>query len=155
MKTQFLAVAFMTTSFIAQAFAFETVAIMSGEGRAADGDGVLFGEVEVRLQGIAAPEDNHRKTEPGGKESTENLRQLVDGNLVVCHLDGTVTKGKRKRPVGVCFVGTTEINHHQVLTGHARDCPKFSKGRYQNAETQARLSGADLSQIYPLPGYCR
>lgn len=42
-----------------------------------DGDGVLFGDVEVRLRGIAAPEDNQKKREPGGPESTKKLRSII------------------------------------------------------------------------------
>ena len=135
----------------AHAYSFEAVAVLSGMGKAKDGDGIVFGKVEVRLQGIAAPEDSHHKTEPGGKASTLNLKELVDGELVVCHLDGS-TAGKR--PVGVCFVDGIEVNKHQIATGHARDCPAFSKGRYNEDEVRARKAGNNLSLIYDLPDYC-
>lgn len=92
-----LCITYLTTP----AIAFETVAILSGTGQVIDGDGILFGDVEVRLQGIAAPEDNSHGTEAGGAESTANLQELVDGEMVVCHLDGS-TAGMR--PVGICFV---------------------------------------------------
>ncbi|MDP2118763.1 MAG: hypothetical protein Q8K28_02550, partial [Hoeflea sp.] len=52
------------------ASAFETVATMSGIAKVKDGDGILFGQVEVRLQGIAAPEDNSNSLDAGGKAST-------------------------------------------------------------------------------------
>lgn len=131
--------------------AFETVATVSGVGHVKDGDGILFGDIEVRLQGIAAPEDNSHKVETGGQESTANLMELVDGKYVVCHLDGT-TAGKR--PVGICFVNGIEVNRYQVRTGHARDCGKFSGGRYLDDEMAARRSGHDLHLIYELPSYC-
>jgi len=133
--------------------AFETVATMSGIAKVKDGDGILFGQVEVRLQGIAAPEDNSNSLDAGGKASTENLRALADGKLVICHLDGTIA-GKTYRPAGVCFVDGIELNRHQVQTGHARDCQKFSGGRYLVDEMAARAAGRDLQLIYDLPPYC-
>lgn len=131
--------------------AFEPVGEMSGTGQVVDGDGIAIRGIEVRLQGIAAPEDNAHNVAPGGPESTANLRHVAEGQHVRCLLDGTTTRG---RPVGVCYVGDLEVNHYQVRTGHARDCPRFSGGRYRNAEAQARSDGRDLSRIYRLPGYC-
>src|SRR5690606_41724824 len=49
---------------------YEAVAVLSGIAKVRDGDGVLFGDVQVRLQGIAAPEDSPANREPGGPEST-------------------------------------------------------------------------------------
>jgi endonuclease YncB( thermonuclease family) len=125
---------------------------IEGIARVVDGDGIAVGDIpDIRLQGIAAPEDNATKRDPGGPESAANLRALVEGKAVVCRPDGTKTRG---RPVAVCYVGNTELGLHQVETGHARDCPRFSKGRYAAAEAKARAAGRDLSAIYPLPGYC-
>lgn len=42
-----------------------------------DGDGLLFGEVELRLQGIAAPEDRRGKIDDGGKDATAALKALA------------------------------------------------------------------------------
>jgi micrococcal nuclease len=131
---------------------FDMKAVLSGNADVKDGDGVLFGRVEVRLQGIAAPEDG-RNVEAGGPESTENLRRLVEGQLVVCHLDGTVA-GSSNRPAGICYIGSIDIGRHQVEAGHARDCPAYSGGRYAEAEAAAHASGKDLASIYGLPDYC-
>lgn len=76
------------------------------------------------MQGIAAPEDSSHKVEPGGPESTANLRKLADGKLVICHLDGSVA-GKSQRPAGICFVDGVETNRYQVETRHARDCKAY------------------------------
>jgi len=125
-----------------------------GIARVVDGDGVsLDGEPDIRLQGIAAPEDNGRKREPGGPESTANLKAFAEGKRVWCVPDGTRTRG---RPVAVCklFGSGKDLGLYQVETGHARDCPRFSNGRYAEAEAKARAAGRDLSAIYPLPGYC-
>ena len=135
----------------ANAKPFTVVAVMQGIATVKDGDGVILNGTEIRLQGIAAPEDNEFKREPGGPEATENLRKLVEGKHLRCDLDGTRTRG---RPVGVCYLGNLDIGEHLVRTGHARDCPRYSGGRHGGAERAARLAGANLSAIYPLPRYC-
>lgn len=124
-----------------------------GIARVVDGDGISVGDIpDIRLQGIAAPEDNDVRRQPGGPESSANLRALVEGKEVVCQPDGTKTRG---RPVAICYLRAQDIGLHQVVSGHARDCPRFSKGRYAEAEAKARAAGRDLSAIYPLPGYCK
>lgn len=133
------------------AVGFESVATLTGTANVIDGDGVLFGHVEVRLQGIAAPEDNGRKRDIGGPESSANLQDFVQGKMLRCELDGT-TAGKR--PVGICYLAGKDIGLYQVESGHARDCPNFSDSRYAAAEKIAREAGKDLSAIYELPDYC-
>lgn len=98
--------------------------IISGVATAKDGDDVIVNGIDIRLQGIAAPED-----EP----------------------DGTKAQG---RPVARCYLDWRDIGELQVLAGHARDCPRFSSGRYADEEGSARSAGRDLSAIYPLPNYC-
>ena len=132
---------------------FQTHAVLSGIAHAIDGDDVAFGEVRVRLRGIAAPEDRRGAIEPGGPEATANLSRIVDHRLVVCHLDGTTTPGSM-RPVGICFVDGEDVGRLQVRYGHARDCPRYSGGMYAEDELEARSHGKDLSAIYGLPGYC-
>lgn len=129
---------------------YRTAAVLSGIASVADGDGILFGNVEVRLQGIAAPE----KGEPGGDSSTKNLELIADGQMIVCHLDGT-TAGRSGRPAGICYAGSVDIGEYQISSGHARDCPAYSGGRYEGIEALARTTGIDLAAIYNLPEYCR
>lgn len=126
-----------------------TAAVLSGIASVRDGDDVLFGKVSVRLQGIAAPESR----EAGGPEATANLRELVDGRFVVCHLDGE-TAGNKWRPSGICYLGDLDIGRFQIETGRALDCPAFSGGRYADAEAAARAVGRDLGATYALPPYC-
>lgn len=131
---------------------FKSVASLTGVARVKDGDGVLFGKVEIRLQGIAAPEH----ASPAGKASTNNLKRLISDKLVRCELDGEVTsKRSGRRPNGICFLGNTDIGMHQVETGHAIDCYRFSGGRYIAAEKKAIAAGKHLGDEYKLPGYCK
>ncbi len=130
-----------------------TAAVLAGEAAARDGDDILFGKVSVRLQGITAPEDRRGTGETGGAEATASLRALVEGRYVVCHLDGT-TAGNNWRPAGICYLGDMDIGGFQVASGHARDCPAYSRGRYAEAEAAAKAAGRDLSAVYQLPPYC-
>ncbi|MCE9522509.1 MAG: hypothetical protein K8S25_08780 [Alphaproteobacteria bacterium] len=133
-----------------EAFKIKTV---SAEAHVGGGDRVsLAGIPDIRLQGVSAPEDTGPNSV--GAESTRNLRDFVEGKNIVCHLDGTRTSdGPGARPIATCFLGETDLGFYQISTGHARDCPRFSKGRYAEAEAKARAT-RDLSAIYPLPGYC-
>ncbi len=113
-----------------------------------DGDTIELGPIAVRLQGIAAPERN----EPGGDIAADAMRDLVLGKEVRCGLTGDRS---HDRVVGVCFLDDgRDVGEVMVFQGHARDCFKFSRGRYADAERHARTMGHDLSRIYRLPGYC-
>lgn len=148
MKLRSLASAAMLGALpITPAFGQQTVATLTGVATVQDGDGVLFGKVEVRLQGIAAPE----LKDSMGRESYLGLADLAEGKDVVCELDGTTAN---RRPVGVCYVDGQDIGRQMIVAGLARDCPRYSKGRYRDAEAQAARAGRDLSAVYELPGYC-
>jgi micrococcal nuclease len=129
-----------------------SVGLIEGVATAKDGDDVIVQGIDMRLQGIAAPEDSSRRRDPGGAEATANLQRIVGGKIVACTPDGTKARG---RPVVTCTVGDVDVGQLQVEQGFARDCPRYSKGRYASAELRARASGRDLSAIYPLPSYCR
>ncbi|MBK6744287.1 MAG: thermonuclease family protein [Hydrogenophilales bacterium] len=125
--------------------AFAAKGTIAGHCRVVDGDTIWVdassGNTEVRLQGVAAPEDPR---EPGGKEATAYMRQICEGEQVRCELDGSKTRG---REVGICHVEGNDIGAKVIAAGLARDCPRFSKGRYQNLEqSQARHLA--------FPGYC-
>lgn len=104
--------------------------------------------VKVRLLGVAAPERN----EAGGVEATKFVEQLAEGREVRCELDGTRSKD---RVVGTCFVGgdgsaagvSKDIGAAVIAAGFARDCPRFSGGRYRALE---RPEAARLAY----PSYC-
>ena len=113
-----------------------------------DGDTIELGPIAIRLQGIAAPE----REEPGGAIATDAMRDLVLGKDLRCDLTGDRSYD---RVIGVCFLDDgRDIGEVMVFEGHARDCYRFSRGRYADAERHARTMGHDLSQKYALPEYC-
>ncbi|WP_191062502.1 thermonuclease family protein [Geminicoccus harenae] len=114
---------------------------LHGHGKVTDGDTLRVGGVAVRLQGIAAPEMD----ESGGSAAKAYLRELAEGRTVVCALTGERTHGRR---VGTCWVDSQDLAEAVIAAGLARDCPRFSGGRYAGVE---QPEAAEL----PLPGYCR
>jgi micrococcal nuclease len=102
----------------------------------------------IRLSGIAAPEWN----EPNGAEATAAMRALVARRELRCELDGSRT---HDRCAGVCYLNGRDIGAEMVRRGLARDCPRFSGGRYREVELIAAQGGATIRETYPLPGYCR
>jgi micrococcal nuclease len=55
--------------------------------------------------------------------------------------------------VGICYLDGADIAAVMVRTGLARDCARFSAGRYRAAEREAAAGGATIRASYPLPGY--
>jgi micrococcal nuclease len=116
--------------------------------RHGDGDTIELGEMAIRLQGLAAPE----WSEPGGVEARTAMVDLVQGRTVRCELDGSRTYD---RCAGICYLDGQDIAAVLVQQGLARDCPRYSGGRYQRAEQAAAADGATIRGAYELPGYCR
>ena len=115
--------------------------------RVRDGDTIEIGEVAVRLQGVAAPE----LRDPLGREAGEAMRRLVLGRVVECVPDGSRSYD---RIVAVCFLDGLDIAAWLIGRGLARDCPRYSKGRYRDIEAAAATHTAILT-LYPLPRYCK
>ena len=104
-----------------------------------DGDTVEVDDTPILLNGLAAPESD----EPGGPEATAAMHDIVDqaGGRLRCELTGETSYD---RQIGTCFTPAGEdIAALMVARGVARDCPRYSGGRYQRYETEAsrRLSG--------------
>jgi endonuclease YncB( thermonuclease family) len=115
--------------------------------RVRDGDTIEVEGVAVRLQGVAAPE----RRDPLGRLAAEAMRDFVLGQRVVCHPDGTRS---RDRIVAVCELAGVDLGAYLVRLGLARDCPRFSGGRYRPLEA-ALGDDAPILRLYTLPSYCR
>jgi endonuclease YncB( thermonuclease family) len=120
---------------------------ITGPASVTDGDTIRVLGLPIRLQGVAAPE----RDDADGPAASAFLRRLVEGREVNCVPDGTKT---RNRVVAVCYLAGRDIGQAIIEAGHARDCPRFSGGRYAPAEAAARAAGRDLSKSYALPSYC-
>ena len=113
-----------------------------------DGDTIVVGTMPIRLNGLAAPEGD----EAGGLAATQAMNELVQGRTLRCELDGERT---HDRCVAVCYLEAEDVAEAMVRQGLARDCPRFSGGRYRSAEIHAAAAGATIQNTYVLPGYCR
>lgn len=110
-----------------------------------DGDTIEVEGAPIRLQGLSAPE----RGEPFGKASSDFMRALVLGKAIRCELNGEQTYD---RQVGICYLDGSDISARIIREGLARDCPRYSSGRYAADERQAKRTG--LHTVYRLPGYC-
>ena len=118
-----------------------------GRAHVIDGDTIVVAGIHVRLKGVAAPEVAHagEAGEPGGDEARTFMTDLIEGQTVLCDLTWERTHGRR---VGYCYRDGQDIAAELIAAGLARDCPRFSAGRYAQLETAAAAS-------LPFPGYCR
>ena len=107
-----------------------------------DIDTIEVNDLPVRLQGLDGPELNER----GGREGKRWMTRLILRKPVKCWLTGEKT---HDRWVGQCFdAAENDIAALAVGAGLARDCPKFSGGRYRQFETEE-------SRRLPIKSYCR
>jgi micrococcal nuclease len=128
-------------------FAAAQPAGITGPAFVTDGDTIRVSGLSIRLQGVAAPE----RDDADGPAAMAFLRKLVEERDVTCVPDGTKT---RNRIVAVCYLAGQDVGQLIIQAGYARDCPRFSGGRYAAAEARARAAGRDLSRSYALPSYC-
>lgn len=112
---------------------------IKGPATVRDADTIVVSGVPVRLNGVAAPE----LSEPLGREGKRAMQSIISGRAVTCDLTGERTYD---RVVGVCYVDGVDIGAMIISLGLARDCPRYSGGRYAAVEANTDL---------PVPRYCR
>jgi endonuclease YncB( thermonuclease family) len=114
---------------------------VTGSARVIDGDSLEIGGVSLRLFGIDAPErdqdcrDAQRKTYSCGRAALRALAAIIAGRDVTCN---PVDVDQYKRDVAVCTVGDVDLGDAMVRGGHALDYTRHSRGRYADAEREAR-----------------
>lgn len=100
------------------------------------------GRIAIRLNGVDAPELDER----GGLAGREWMRRTYGNDVLRCELNGDRTYD---RWVAICYDREgIDIGAAVIAAGHARDCPRFSGGRYRQFETAA-------SRAIPSKRYCR
>ncbi|WP_347537969.1 thermonuclease family protein [Roseovarius sp. CAU 1744] len=106
-----------------------------------DVDTVEVNSLPIRLQGVDGPELSER----GGRNAKRWMQQIVLRKPVRCWLTG---EKNRDRWIGVCYLGDDDIGALAIAAGQARDCPRFSGGRYAKFETAQ-------SRSLTRHGYCK
>lgn len=107
-----------------------------------DADTIEVNNIPIRFDGVDAPD----KGQSGFKEGKEWMKRNYAGRLVRCVLTGAKTYD---RWVGTCYGTKGEnISAWVIGAGWARDCPRYSGGKYRKYET-AR------SRSVPMKSYCR
>lgn len=115
--------------------------------RAIDADTIAIGDISIRFNGIAAPEDGHAAFVAGRRA----LGRLIgDGASVECRLARRTDRYGRR--IGRCWAVTaagarTDLQSAMVRGGHARACPGYGTWRYVVFENARSLA-------LPFPGYC-
>jgi endonuclease YncB( thermonuclease family) len=123
-------------------------ATLEGRAQVLDGDTIDIGSTRIRLEGIDAPEGAQTCPRAGGgtwrcgQEASNALRQLIGRQNVRCQNHGSDSYG---RVLGICFVGTTDINAEMVRRGLAWAFVKYSR-TYVAEEADARTRGAGIWQ---------
>lgn len=102
---------------------------LQGRANVIDGDTLWLGSVNIRLNGIDAPERGQARY----RAATRTLQRLVAGRTVVCKLNGDKSYD---RYIGTCFVGETDLAAAVIASGNALDCARYSGGRYRKFETK-------------------
>lgn len=100
------------------------------------------GRIAIRLNGVDVPELDER----GGRAGKTWMQRNYHGKPLTCTLNGDRT---HDRWVGICLDQSgTDIGAAVISAGYARDCPRFSGGRYRTYETAA-------SRALPKKNYCK
>lgn len=105
-----------------------------------DGDSLLMGGAQIRIDAIDAPEAKQTcqradgQPYPCGLEATAALRALIGGRPVSCRPQGV---DRYKRTLAACSVGSVDIGAWMVVNGHAIAYRHFSL-RYTPQEAIAR-----------------
>ena len=113
---------------------------LEGVASAIDGDTIIINNYKIRLNGVSAPELN----EEGGNEAKQAMQKILENKTIKCSLSG---RKSYERYIGVCWIGAVDIGALIILQGFARDCFRYSGGRYRALEPR-------VARYLPLPQYC-
>ena len=114
--------------------------------RVIDADTIIVEKTRVRLDGISAPERGHEAYTKGKWFVADLMREAQS---IECDLEG---RKSHDREIGICYFimpngVRIDPQAEAVKAGLARDCPRYSGGRYKQLETPA-------SRALPFPPYC-
>lgn len=122
-----------------------------GQASVIDGDTIEIHGQRIRLWGIDAPESTQlcRNDDSNlyqcGRASATALAGLLWAikRPVTC---SPVDRDQYGRTVATCSLGTPgpDIGHWLVSNGHALDWPKYSKGKYEDAQRSAEKANRGI-----------
>jgi len=113
---------------------------MSGVASVIDGDTIEIHGRRIRIFGIDAPEstqlcrDSDSLQYRCGAAAANQLASFLERRAVTCTANRRDFYG---RDVATCSLNGVDIGEWLVRGGHALDWPKYSKGRYANAQNEA------------------
>ena len=113
---------------------------LEGLASAIDGDTIIVNNYKIRLNGVSAPE----LSEEGGNEAKQAMQKILENKTIKCSLSG---RKSYERYIGVCWIGAVDVGALIILQGFARDCFRYSSGRYKALEPEP-------ARYLPLPRYC-
>ena len=113
---------------------------LEGVASAIDGDTIIIHNYKIRLNGVSAPELN----EEGGNEAKQAMQKILENKTIKCSLSG---RKSYERYIGVCWIGAIDVGALIIMQGFARDCFRYSGGRYRALEPGP-------ARYLPLPRYC-
>ena len=118
----------------------QTGAMIAGRPRVVDGDSLEVSGHRVRLFGIDAPEslqhcsDRRGRSYACGRDARDALSEAIGRQSVSC----TPVGESYGRDVSMCNAGGRDLSEAMVRSGHALELRQYSRGRYADAEREAR-----------------
>lgn len=119
---------------------------LTGQATVIDGDTIEIHQQRIRLSGIDAPEsdqlcrgDDSLPYRCGAKPANELDRFIADRPVSCIDID----ERTYNRVVAVCTVGGVDLADWMARQGLAFDWPKYSKGGYAAAQSEAKKARSD------------
>ena len=120
---------------------------LAGQASIIDGDTLEIHGTRIRLWGIDAPESNQlcRGADSNqyrcGAKAANELDAFIARRPVDC---SPVSLDQYRRTVAVCSIDGVDLAEWLVRNGLALDWPKYSKGKYAEAQRDAELAGRGI-----------
>jgi endonuclease YncB( thermonuclease family) len=115
---------------------------INGVASVVDGDTIEIHGSRIRLSGFNAPERGKRCGDTNVyQKATLYLSDQIGAKTVTCDVSGT---DRYDRAVAICSVKGSDIGDIMVGAGWARDWPRYSRGKYAQAEATARQGGKGI-----------